>query len=166
MILERKGRLETGLWLFKFLVSRSLFFNNGLTTGEQYTKGKASGQKWVVITEGRRRSSMSWASRQDGSGSSSQVLTAVLFNTSLTVASDSGWNAVSGDPTKTPWLMAEIGRVRQLRLSRMVEIFFTKKSQNLWRRGEDAVEDGRSQVSGLPSSVFVMLYKLFGCGAC
>ena len=44
---------------------------------------------------------MSSASNDDGRGSSSHVLTVVLFNPSHTVNSDKGWNAVSEDPSKT-----------------------------------------------------------------
>ena len=44
---------------------------------------------------------MSSASNEDGRGSSSHVLTAVLFNTSRTIDSDIGWKAISGDPPKT-----------------------------------------------------------------
>ena len=44
---------------------------------------------------------MSSASNDDGRGSSSHVLIAVLFNTSRTVDSDTEWRAVSGDPSKT-----------------------------------------------------------------
>ena len=56
-----------------------------------------------LITEvkDRRRSSMRSASNHDGSGSSSHVLIAVLFNTLRTDDSDTGWKAVSGDPSKT-----------------------------------------------------------------
>ena len=43
---------------------------------------------------------MSSASKEDGRGLSSQILIAVLLNTSVTVVSFSGWNAVNGDPTK------------------------------------------------------------------
>ena len=39
----------------------------------------------------------------------------------------------------------------------MVEILFTKKSQNLYGRSTDGIEDGRDEVSDLPRSVFVML---------
>ena len=38
------------------------------------------------------------------------------------------------------------GRVWELRLSRMVEILFTKKSQNLCGRSVDGIEDGRDEV--------------------
>ena len=57
----------------------------------------------LLITEvkDRRWSSMSSASNDDGRGSSSYVLIAVLFNTSRTIDSDTGWKAVSGDPSKT-----------------------------------------------------------------
>ena len=44
---------------------------------------------------------MSSASNDDGRGSSSHVLMAVLFNSSHTIDSDTGWKAVSGDPSKT-----------------------------------------------------------------
>ena len=44
---------------------------------------------------------MSSASNDDGRGSSSHVLMAVLFNTSRTVDCDTEWKAVSGDPSKT-----------------------------------------------------------------
>ena len=43
---------------------------------------------------------MSSAGQGDSGGCNSQVLTAVLFNTSLTVDSDTGWKALSGDLTK------------------------------------------------------------------
>ena len=39
----------------------------------------------------------------------------------------------------------------------MVEILFTKKSQNLCERNADGIEDGRDDVLGLPRRVFVML---------
>ena len=44
---------------------------------------------------------MSSASNDDGRGSSSHVLMAVLLNTSRTIDSDTGRKAVSGDPSKT-----------------------------------------------------------------
>ena len=44
---------------------------------------------------------MSSAGNDDGRGSSSHVLIAVLFNNSRTIDSDTGWKAVSGDPSKT-----------------------------------------------------------------
>ena len=47
--------------------------------------------------------------------------------------------------------------VWELRLSRMVEILFTKKSQNLCGRSTDGTEDGRDEVFDLPRRVFVML---------
>ena len=37
----------------------------------------------------------------------------------------------------------------------MVEILFTKKSQNLCGRSADGIEDGRAEVFELPRSVFV-----------
>ena len=43
---------------------------------------------------------MSSASNDDGRGSSSHDLVAVLYNTSRTIDSDTGWKAVSGDPSK------------------------------------------------------------------
>ena len=39
----------------------------------------------------------------------------------------------------------------------MVEILFTKKSQNLCGRSADGIEDGRDEVFDLPRRVFVML---------
>ena len=55
-----------------------------------------------LITEVKdgRRSSMSSASNDNGRGSSSHVLIAVLFNTSRIVDSDTVWKAVSGNPSK------------------------------------------------------------------
>ena len=47
--------------------------------------------------------------------------------------------------------------VWELRLSRIVEILFTKKSQNLCGRSADGIEDGREEVFGMPRRVFVML---------
>ena len=47
--------------------------------------------------------------------------------------------------------------VLKLSLSRMVEILFTKKSQNLCGRSADGIEDGRDEVFDLPRRVFVML---------
>ena len=47
--------------------------------------------------------------------------------------------------------------VWELRLSRIVEILFTKKSQNLCGRSADGIEDGRDEVFDLPRRVFVML---------
>ena len=47
--------------------------------------------------------------------------------------------------------------VWELRLPRMVEILFTKKSQNLCGRSADGTEDGRDEVFDLPRRVFVML---------
>ena len=49
--------------------------------------------------------------------------------------------------------------VWELRLSRIVEILFTKKSQNLCGRSADGIEDGRDEVFDLPRRVFVMLNK-------
>ena len=46
--------------------------------------------------------------------------------------------------------------VWELRLSQMVEILFTRKSQNLCGRNADGIEDGRDEVFDLPRSVFVM----------
>ena len=37
----------------------------------------------------------------------------------------------------------------------MVEILFTKKSQNLCGRSADGTEDGRDEVFGMPRRVFV-----------
>lgn len=48
-------------------------------------------------------------------------------------------------------------RVWELRLSRMVETLFTKKSQNLRGRNADGTEDGRDEVFDLPRSVFIIL---------
>ena len=45
--------------------------------------------------------------------------------------------------------------VWELRLSRIVEILFTKKSQNLCGRIADGIEDGREEVFGMPRRVFV-----------
>ena len=39
----------------------------------------------------------------------------------------------------------------------MVEILFTKKSQNLCGRSADGIEDGRDEVFDMPRRVFVML---------
>ena len=39
----------------------------------------------------------------------------------------------------------------------MVEILYTKKSQNLCSRSADGIEDSRDEVFDLPRSVFVML---------
>ena len=47
--------------------------------------------------------------------------------------------------------------VWELRLSRMVEILFAKKSQNICGRSADGTEDGRDEVFDLPRRVFVML---------
>ena len=47
--------------------------------------------------------------------------------------------------------------VLKLSLSRMVEILFTKKSQNLCGRSADGIEGGRDEVFDLPRRVFVML---------
>ena len=74
---------------------------------------------------------MSSASNGDGRGSSSHALMAVLFNTSRTVDCDTGWKAVSGDPSKTVRLTGGRGRVWELRMKRVVEILFTGKSQKL-----------------------------------
>ena len=67
------------------------------------TVGKLPVKRELPTTEvkNRRRSSMSSASNDDGRGSSSHVLMAVLFNTSRTVDCDTEWKAVSGDPSKT-----------------------------------------------------------------
>ena len=86
---------------------------------------------------------MSSASNDDGRGSSSHVLMAVLFNTSRTVDCDTGWKAVSGDPSKTVRLTGGRGRVWELRLSWMVEILFRKKSQNLCATSANRTEDDR-----------------------
>ena len=81
----------------------SFFFSNGLTTADLNTDGKLPVERESLITEVKdgRRSSMSSASNDDGRGSSSHVLMAVLFNTSRTIDSDTGWKAVSGDSSKT-----------------------------------------------------------------
>ena len=47
--------------------------------------------------------------------------------------------------------------VWKLRLSRMVEILFSKKSQNLCGRNADEIEDGRDEVFDLQRRMFVML---------
>ena len=47
--------------------------------------------------------------------------------------------------------------VWELRLSRMVEILFTKKSQNFCGRSADGIEDGRDEIFDFPRRVFVML---------
>ena len=47
--------------------------------------------------------------------------------------------------------------VWELTLSRIVEILFTKKSQNLCERNADGIEDGRDEVFDLPRRAFVML---------
>ena len=49
------------------------------------------------------------------------------------------------------------GTVWELRLSRIVEISFTEKSQNLCGRSAYGIEDGRDEVFDLPRSVLVML---------
>ena len=96
-------------------MSREGFFSNGLTTADLNTEGKlpvnlnTEGQKGlpvkreslIIEVKDGRRSSLSSASNDDGRGSSSHVLMAVLFNTSRTTDSDTGWKAVSGDPSKT-----------------------------------------------------------------
>ena len=97
------------------------------------------------------------ASNDNERGSSSHVLMAVFFNTSHTIDCDTGWKEVSGDPSKTVWVTGGRGMVWELRLSRMVEILFTKKSQNLCGRSTDGTEDGRDEVFDLPRRVFVML---------
>ena len=51
---------------------------------------------------------MSSASNDDGRRSSSHVLIAVLFNTSRTVDADTGWKAVSGDPSRPMRVMEVI----------------------------------------------------------
>ena len=81
----------------------------------------------------------------------------VLFNTAHTIDSDTGWKAVSGEPSKTVWVMGGRDMVWELRLSRIVEILFTKKSQNLCGSSADGIEDGRYEVFDLPRRVFVML---------
>ena len=48
--------------------------------------------------------------------------------------------------------------VWELRLSRMLEILFTKKSQKLCGRSADGIEDGRDEIFDLPRRVFVMLF--------
>ena len=80
-----------------------VFFSNGLTTADLNTEGKLPVKRESLITEVKygRRSSMSSASNDDGRGSSSYVLMAVLVNTSRTIDSDSEWKAVSEDPSKT-----------------------------------------------------------------
>ena len=74
-----------------------------MTTADLNTEGRLPVKRESLITEvkDRRWSSMSSASNDDGRGSISYVLTAVLFNTSRTVDYDTGWKAVSGDPSKT-----------------------------------------------------------------
>ena len=62
------------------------------------------------------------ASNDDGRGSSSRVMMAVLFNTSRTIDSDTGRKAVNGDPSKTVRLTGGRGTVWELSLSRIVEI--------------------------------------------
>ena len=47
--------------------------------------------------------------------------------------------------------------VWELRLSRIVEILFTKKSQNLCGSSADGIEDGRDEVFVLPRRAFVIL---------
>ena len=68
-------------------MSRELcvFFSNGLTTADLNSDGKLPVERESLITEVNdgRRSSMSSASNDDGRGSSSHVLMAVLFNTSI-----------------------------------------------------------------------------------
>ena len=83
-------------------MSREFFFSNGLTTADLNTEGKLPVKRESLITEVKdgRRSSVSSASNDDGRGSISHVLVAVLFNTSRTVDSDTEWKSVSGDPSK------------------------------------------------------------------
>ena len=70
-------------------VSREFFFSSGLTTADLNTEGKLPVKRESLITEvtDGRRSSVSSASNDDGRGSSSHVLMAVLL-------------AVSVDPSK------------------------------------------------------------------
>ena len=79
------------------------FFQQRPENGGFEHRGKAACQRESLISEVKdgRRSSVSSASNDDGRGSSSRVLTAVLFNTSRAIDSDTGWKAVSGDPSKT-----------------------------------------------------------------
>ena len=83
--------METGLYFFAFSVSKDFNFNIGQVTADLSTEGKLHVKSESLITEVTdRRSSTSLASKEDGSGSGSQVLTAVLFNTSSIVDSDTG----------------------------------------------------------------------------
>ena len=91
------------LLFFFFFLGGGGGFSNGLTTADLKTDGKLPVERESLITEVNdgRRSSMSSASHGDGRGSSSHVLMTVLFNTSRTIDSDTGWKAVSGDSSKT-----------------------------------------------------------------
>ena len=83
-------------------MSREGFFSNSLTTADLNTEGKLPVKRESLITEVKDgRSSKSSVSNDNGRRSSLRVLIAVLFNSSHTVDSDTGWKAVSGDPSKT-----------------------------------------------------------------
>ena len=89
--------------LYIFSVKRGPFQKRPVSTADLNTEGKLPVKKDLLITEVKdgTRSSTSSASNDDGRGSSSHVLNAVLFNTSRTVDSDTGWKAINGDPSKT-----------------------------------------------------------------
>ena len=133
-------------------MSREGFLNNGLTTSDLNTQ-------LSLLTEVKdgRRPSISLASNDDGRGSSSHVLIAVLFNTSRTVDFDTGWKAIGGDPSKPVWVTGGRGMFWELRWSRMVEMLFTKKSQKLCGRSAEKTEDGRDEIIDLPGSVFCFI---------
>ena len=83
-----------------------------MTAADLNTEGKLPVKRESLITEVKdgRSSSLSSASNDDGRGSSSHVLMAVLFNTSRTTDSDTGWKAVSREPSKSACLTGIRGR--------------------------------------------------------
>ena len=135
-------------------MSREGFFSNGLTTVDLNTEGKLPVKRLSLITEVKdgSRSSVSSASNDDGRGSSSHVLIAVLFNTSRTVDSDTEWKAVSGNHQK----LCDCGRSS---MGLGIEIvtdgrdLIPPKSQNLCGSNAVGIEDSRDEVFDLPRFV-------------
>ena len=98
-----------------------------------------------------------WLKKEAGRGSSSQVLILDCLMMSLTVASETGWNAASGWPRNCGSLQVSEEVESISRLWRIVAILLAKKSAKACGRWEWWTVDGRGEDSDLPRRVFVML---------
>ena len=107
-----------------------LCFLRGSDNGGFEHCAKAACEKRVIDNRNKGQDqvqeAMRSASKDDGSGSSSQALLIVLFKISRTVDSDRGWEAASGDPPKPVRLTGATSRVWKWRMSQTVEILVLK----------------------------------------